>query len=154
MTERRLRLVTALVAVLGLAVAGYLTYVHYAELEPLCVGGGGGCERVQSSDYAELAGIPVAVLGVAGYALILASLWVPGDAGRVSGALLALIGFGFSMYLTWVELFEIDAICQWCVVSAVLMTVLALTTACRLVQAAPGEPPLRNHRALDEKRQH
>ena len=150
MTERRLRLVTALVAVLGLAVAGYLTYVHYAELEPLCVGGGGGCERVQSSDYAELAGIPVAVLGFAGYALILASLWVPGDAGRVGGALLALVGFGFSIYLTWVELFEIDAVCQWCVVSAVLMTVLALTTTWRLVQATPGEPPIRNRGAPDE----
>jgi uncharacterized membrane protein len=133
MTERRLRLATALVCVLGLAVAGYLTYIHYAELEPLCVGGGGGCEQVQASDYAELAGVPVALLGLAGYALILASLWVPGDAGRVSGALLALTGFGFSLYLTWVELFEIDAICQWCVVSAVLMTVLAVTTAWRLV---------------------
>jgi uncharacterized membrane protein len=133
MTERQLRLATALVCVLGLAVAGYLTYIHYAELEPLCVGGGGGCEKVQASDYAELAGVPVALLGVAGYALILASLLVPGDAGRVTGALLALTGFGFSLYLTWVELFEIDAICQWCVVSAVLMTVLALTTAWRLV---------------------
>ena len=141
MTERRLRLATALICVLGLAVAGYLTYVHYAELEPLCVGGGGGCEKVQSSDYAELAGIPVAVLGLAGYGLILASLWVPGDAGRVSGALLALVGFGFSLYLTWAELFEIDAICQWCVVSAVLMTVLAVTTAWRLVVVGdPGLP--------------
>jgi uncharacterized membrane protein len=133
MTERRLRLATALVCVLGLAVAGYLTYVHYAELEPLCVGGAGGCEKVQSSAYAELAGIPVALLGLAGYALILASLWVPGEAGHVSGALLALAGFGFSLYLTWVELFEIDAICQWCVVSAALMTVLALTTTWRLI---------------------
>ena len=74
-----------LLAVLGLAVAGYLTYVHYAELEPICAGGGGGCERVQNSSYAELAGVPVAVLGLVGYALILASLWVPGDAGRVAG---------------------------------------------------------------------
>ena len=80
----------------------------------------------------------MALLGLAGYALILASLWVPGDAGRVSGALLALTGFGFSLYLTWVELFEIDAICQWCVVSAVLMTVLAVTTAWRLVVV--GDP--------------
>jgi uncharacterized membrane protein len=133
MTERRLRLATALVCVLGLAVASYLTYIHYAELEPLCVGGGGGCEKVQTSDYAELAGVPVALLGLVGYALILASLLVAGDVGRVSGALLALAGFGFSLYLTWVELFEIDAICQWCVVSAVLMTLLALTTAWRLV---------------------
>ena len=144
MTDRRLRLATALVCVLGLAVAGYLTYVHYAELEPLCVGGAGGCEKVQSSDYAELAGIPVALLGVIGYALILVSLWVPGEAGLASGALLALVGFGFSLYLTWAELFEIDAICQWCVVSAVLMTVLAIATTLRLLHRAPDDPRVRH----------
>jgi uncharacterized membrane protein len=138
MRERRLRLAIALVALLGLAVAAYLTYVHYAELEPLCVGGGGGCEKVQSSDYAELAGVPVALLGLIGYGLVLTSLWVRGELGRMCGALLALIGFGFSVYLTWVELFEIDAICQWCVVSAVLMTTLAILTAWRLVLGGPG----------------
>jgi uncharacterized membrane protein len=135
MTDQRLRLLATLCALLGMAVAAYLTYVHYAELEPLCVGGGGGCERVQSSDYAELAGIPVAVLGLIGYALILVSLWMPGEPGLVSGALLALVGFGFSVYLTWAELFEIEAICQWCVVSAVLMTGLAVLTVWRLARA-------------------
>ena len=130
----RVRRVIVLTALLGLAVAAYLTYVHYAELEPICAGGAGGCEKVQSSSYAELAGTPVAVLGVAGYALILASLWVPGDAGRLAGTLLALVGFGFSAYLTWIEVFELDAICQWCVASAVLMTILAVATSCRLVQ--------------------
>jgi uncharacterized membrane protein len=133
MSERALRRVIAVTALLGLAVAGYLTYVHYAELEPICAGGGGGCEKVQNSSYAELAGISVAVLGLVGYALILASLWVPGDTGRLAGALLALVGFGFSAYLTWAELFEIDAICQWCVASAVLMAILAVTTCWRLV---------------------
>ena len=133
MSDRRLRLAALLLAVLALAVAGYLTYVHYAELEPICAGGGGGCERVQNSSYAELAGVPVAVLGLVGYALILASLWVPGDAGRVAGAVFALAGFGFSAYLTWLELFEIDALCQWCVVSAVLMTALALISARRVL---------------------
>jgi uncharacterized membrane protein len=133
MSERALRRVIAVTALLGLAVAGYLTYVHYAELEPICAGGGGGCEKVKNSSYAELAGISVAVLGLVGYALILASLWVPGDTGRLAGALLALVGFGFSAYLTWAELFEIDAICQWCVASAVLMTILAVTTCWRLV---------------------
>ena len=133
MSERRLRVAVAVLALLGVAVAGYLTYVHYAELEPICAGGGGGCERVQNSSYAELAGIPVALLGLIGYALILASLWVPDDLGRAAGVLLALVGFGFSVYLTWVELFEIDAICQWCVVSAVLMTGLALSTCWRLL---------------------
>ena len=99
MSERRLRRLIGLTALIGLAVAAYLTYVHYAELEPICAGGGGGCEEVQNSSYAELAGVPVAVLGFGGYALILASLWLPGDNGRIAGALLALVGFGFSAYL-------------------------------------------------------
>src|ERR671922_446108 len=132
-SERRLRLVVAALAIAGMAVAGYLTYVHYAGLEPVCAGGGGGCERVQNSSYAELAGVPVALLGLIGYALILASLAVPGELGRSSGALLALVGFGFSAYLTWVELFDIDAICQWCVASALLMTSLAVATMARVV---------------------
>ena len=135
MSERRLRVAIALLALAGAAVAGYLTYVHYEDLKPLCVGGGGGCEKVQSSEFAKLAGIPVAVLGLAGYLLILGSLIVPGDAGRFTGALMALSGFGFSTYLTYLELFEIDAICQWCVVSAVLMTALALVTVLRVLRA-------------------
>jgi uncharacterized membrane protein len=133
MSDRRLRAVIALLAATGLAVAGYLTYVHYADVEPLCAGGGGGCQRVQSSSYSELAGVPVALLGAIGYALILASLLVSGDKGRLLGATLALVGFGFSAYLTWVELVEIDAICQWCVASAVLMTALAVVTAVRIL---------------------
>ena len=136
MSERELRRLIALAALIGLAVAAYLTYVHYAELEPICAGAGGGCELVQNSSYAELAGIPVAVLGLAGYVLILASLLIPGEGGRLVGTLLALVGFGFSAYLTWVELFEIDAICQWCVASAVLMTILAVATSWRLVRPA------------------
>jgi uncharacterized membrane protein len=135
MSERRLRRLIGVVTLIGLVVAAYLTYVHYAELEPICAGGGGGCEKVQNSSYAELAGIPVAVLGLIGYALILASLWIPGDGGKLAGALLALVGFGFSAYLTWAELFEIDAICQWCVASALLMTILAAATSWRLVRS-------------------
>ena len=64
MSDRRLRLGVVALALAGVAVAGYLTYVHYADLEPFCAGGGGGCERVQSSEYAELAGSPVALLGL------------------------------------------------------------------------------------------
>ena len=131
--DRRLRLAAGVLALMGLAVAAYLTYVHYEDLKPICAGGGGGCEKVQSSSYAELAGIPVAVLGLVGYGAILASLWLPGDVGRVAGALTALVGFGFSAYLTWLELFEIDAICQWCVASAVLMTALAIVTCWRVL---------------------
>jgi uncharacterized membrane protein len=138
MSEGRLRIAVAVLAVAGLGVAGYLTWVHYADLEPICAGGSGGCERVQSSEYAELAGVPVALLGLIGYGAILASLAVPGDAGRFAGALLALAGFGFSAWLTYVELFEIDAICQWCVASAVLMTALAVITSLRFAAPRPA----------------
>jgi uncharacterized membrane protein len=131
-TDHRLRAAIAVLALAGVAIATYLTYVHYADVEPLCVAGGGGCEKVQTSDYAELAGIPVAVLGLIGYVLILASLWLPGENGPMAGAVLALFGFAFSAYLTYRELFTIDAICQWCVASAVVMTVLALLTVWRL----------------------
>ncbi len=141
MKERRLRLAALAIALLGIGVAAYLTYVHYAGLEPVCAGGGHGCERVQSSSYASLAGIPVAVLGLAGYLAIGVALAVPGETARLAAAALALCGFGFSAYLTYLELFVIDAICQWCVISAVLMTALATLAVRRLLLA--DDPPLR-----------
>jgi len=134
-TEARSRAAIAALAVAGIGVAAYLTYVHYADVQALCVAGGGGCEKVQTSSYSELVGIPVAVLGLAGYVSILATLWIRGETGRLAGAVLAITGFGFSAYLTYRELFTIDAICQWCVVSAVLMTLLAALTTWRLLAA-------------------
>ena len=77
MIDRRLTYAIALVALVGLGIASYLTYIHYAGIKPVCLSSG-GCEKVQSSHYAKLAGIPVAVLGLAGYVGILASLLVPG----------------------------------------------------------------------------
>jgi uncharacterized membrane protein len=131
---RALTVAIAALGAVGVGIAGYLTYVHYAGIDPIFTGGGGGCHTVQSSSYAELAGIPVAVLGLAGYLAILASLRVPGERGATATALLALVGFGFSAYLTYLELFEIDAICQWCVASAVVMTLLAVLGVTRLLR--------------------
>lgn len=133
---QRLRIAAIVLAVVGTAVAAYLTYVHYEGIEPVC-GLGGDCEKVQTSEWAELAGIPVALLGLVGYVLILGSLFVPGERGLLAGALLSLVGFGFSAYLTYRELFSIDAICQWCLTSAVVLTLLALVTTARLLSAAP-----------------
>jgi uncharacterized membrane protein len=124
----------AALAALGAGIAGYLTYVHYAGIDPICTGGGSGCHTVQSSSYAELASIPVAVLGLAGYLAILGSLFVRGERGATATAVLALVGFGFSAYLTYLELFEIDAICQWCVASAIVMTLLAVLGVTRLLR--------------------
>lgn len=122
---------------LGLAISIYLTWVHYAGIKPVCTGIS-DCERVQTSDYADLVGIPVAVLGIVGYGAILASLRT-----RVEvTAMLSYLALAFSAYLTWAEVFKIEAICQWCVGSAVITLVIAVLATVRALGA-----PL-HHRAL------
>jgi uncharacterized membrane protein len=132
----RLRLASAAVAVAGLAIAAYLTVVHYAGAEPVCAVAH-GCATVQESDYAQLAGIPVALLGLLGYVAILGSLARDGEAWRTATAFLALGGFGFSAWLTYVEVVRLDAICIWCVGSAICMTLLAGLSVARLLNAPP-----------------
>jgi uncharacterized membrane protein len=132
-SDRALRTAGLVLAVLGIGVAGYLVYVHYADIDPVC-NIAHGCHKVQTSSYAELAGIPVALLGLIGYIIIFAALLVPGEGPRMAASLTALVGFGFSVYLTYRELFTIDAICQWCVASAILMTLLAIVCTTRLLR--------------------
>ncbi|HEY1537808.1 MAG TPA: vitamin K epoxide reductase family protein [Solirubrobacteraceae bacterium] len=139
MKQRRLRIASLVIAALGIAIATYLTYVHYAGLQPICAGGSHGCERVQSSSYATVGGVPVAVLGLIGYVSIATALLVPGEGARLAAAALTVVGFGFSAYLTYLELFVIDAVCQWCVSSAVLLTVLVVLCIWRLLLV--DEPP-------------
>jgi uncharacterized membrane protein len=128
----------AALAVLGLAISAYLTWVHYAGIEPVC-SSISDCERVQSSDYAELAGIPVAVLGVVGYAALLVSLRGPVELT----VLLAYIALLFSAYLTWAELFRIDAICQWCVASALVSLGIAALATLEALRAPLHQRALR-----------
>ena len=124
-------------ALVGLGISVYLTWVHYAGIEPVCTGVS-DCERVQASSYAELLGIPVAVIGIVGYAAILVSLRL-----RVEvTALLAYLALSFSAYLTWAEVFRIEAICQWCVASALITLAIAVLATLRALSA-----PL-HHRAL------
>jgi uncharacterized membrane protein len=127
-----LRTASIAVAVAGLGIAGYLTAVHYAGGAPACAIAH-GCEVVQESRYAELAGVPVALLGLLGYAAILASLARDGETARTVTAFLALAGAGFSAWLAYVELARLDAVCSWCVASAVCMTSLAALAVTRLL---------------------
>jgi uncharacterized membrane protein len=136
-TDRRLRIAILVLSLIGVGIAGYLTYVHYEGLKVLCLSSG-GCETVQASKYAKLGGVPVALLGLIGYIGILGTLLLRNEFGRIAGFGIALIGFGFSMYLTYRELFTIKAICQWCVSSAVLMTLLAILTAMRVLREDPA----------------
>jgi uncharacterized membrane protein len=135
MSARTLWRTMVVLTALGFGVATYLTYIHYAGIKPLCGKGGGSCEIVQTSEYSKLAGVPVALIGLLGYIAILGSLLAPeGERSRFATVAFTLIGFGFSAYLTYRELFTIHAICQWCVASAVLMTVLAALTLVRVLR--------------------
>jgi uncharacterized membrane protein len=120
--------VAALVFALGgFGVGLYLAVVHYTHQQIACRGIG-ECEYVNSSKYAELAGVPVALLGAFAYASV-ALLLIAWRLLRVENALLAawgiaLASFAFSAYLTYIELFVIDAICVYCVVSAAMATAM------------------------------
>jgi uncharacterized membrane protein len=135
--DTKLRIAIGVLAVIGIGIGTYLTYTHYAKLNVLCLSSG-GCETVQHSSYSKLAGIPVATLGLAGYIGILISLWIRGELGRMIGFALALIGFLFSMYLTYREAFTIHAYCQWCLGSATILTILAILTTIRFLRVEPA----------------
>ena len=138
MSTRSLRVNLALLAVAGLGVAGYLTYVHYAGVNPVRTAGG-SCEKVQTSIYSELAGVPVALLGLLGYAAILGLLISPeNETTRLATMTLTLAGFGFSAYLTYRELYSIHAICEWCASSAAILTVMAPISVLRFLRGAPS----------------
>ncbi len=125
MSARTLRITLIVLTVIGVGLATYLTYIHYANVKPLCGKGGGTCLRVQTSKYSKLAGVPVALMGLIGYIAILATLLAPDEERwRFATVALTLGGFGFSAYLTYREVFSLEEICEYCVASAVLLTIL------------------------------
>jgi uncharacterized membrane protein len=132
--ESALQRAAVFLATLGIVVAAYIAIAEADGGAPACLAGGGGCETVAASSHSELAGVGVALIGIFGYALLLGAALLRGDGARMAGFGLALIGFGYSVYLTFLELFVIDAICQWCVASALLMTALFAVNATRMVR--------------------
>jgi uncharacterized membrane protein len=115
-------------AVLGVLISAYLTWTHFAGLTPICTGSGEGCETVQSSRYASVLGIPVALLGLIAYGGLIFSTALWRETGIYLGFLISLVGTLFSAYLTYLEIFVIGALCQWCLASAAIM-VAALVCA-------------------------
>jgi uncharacterized membrane protein len=120
-----------------MAIAAYLTYVHYSHTAPVCTTG--GCEKVQKSKYAELAGVPVALLGLITYVFLFGIAFVRGVNAAFVGLLVALIGVGFSGYLLWAQLGPIGAICQWCLANDVTITVVAVLYVVRMLTETPTE---------------
>jgi uncharacterized membrane protein len=121
------------VAFIGLFVAAYLTYVETQSVQAFC-GPIGDCNSVQSSSYARVWGIlPVGVLGAFGYIAILAAWWSGRQRWNWISAYapialfgMALFGTIFSIYLTYLEIYVIKAVCIWCISSAIIITVLLL----------------------------
>ena len=121
----------------GIAVAAYLTYVHYQPAALICTGGG-GCEAVQDSKYAVLAGIPIAVLGLAAWiAASRADGLELGARAHADGGARPRRRSRFAAYLVILQLFVIDAICVWCMANdVVLVPVLAVLALLRLRAAS------------------
>ena len=142
-STRRAVLLTLPLALLGLTVSAYLTYEHYSTSSTLACPDTGAlnCVKVTSSSYSELAGVPVALLGLLYYVGVVGlclpvtwratSPWV----SRLRIAALAG-GVAFVVYLVWAELFRIDAICLWCTVVHV-STVALFAVVVLLAAVAP-----------------
>jgi uncharacterized membrane protein len=132
-SERILRSAIAFIGVLGFCVASYIFISDSTSGAPACLAGGGGCETVAKSSYSHIAGINVAIFGLIGWVLILGTVFFGNDYARLGGFLFTLGGFGFSIYLTYLEIWKIEAICQWCVANAILMTICFLLNITRLL---------------------
>src|SRR5512138_1179795 len=129
MTDKRLRQIMLVLATIGLLVSIYMTVYKFTGNEAMCVGSG-GCSTVNGSRYSEINGIPVAVLGIIGYAAILVLLFLERRPGffQQNGTMIlfgvSLLGFLFTLYLIFVEVALINAYCPFCLTSQAVMTIL------------------------------
>ena len=121
----------ALLSLAGVFMSLYLWLHRIGMIGTLSCGASGGCETVQTSPYAVMLGLPVPAYGVAGYGALLGlSLlglhprWRHTSAVTLALACLATAGFAYTLYLTYLELFVIHAVCRWCAGSAVVMTAI------------------------------
>jgi len=134
---------SALLSVCGIVVSGYLAYKRIAGGSLACTRWA-ECDVVNNSVYSKLFGIPISFIGLAAYllllALALAALWTAGGTQRqilLLSLLLSLGGVGFSVYLTYIEIYLIEALCSWCVTSAIIITLLAILGVVNVLGPAP-----------------
>ena len=133
---------TFALSVIGLGISGYLTYTHYDESALVCTAGG-GCHTVQQSEYATIGPIPIALLGVGmflvlmGLALVRMMRWelVSADVATMAAWGLTLSALFYYAYLVYVELFVLEAICQWCVGTTVITVAIFAIESLQLREA-------------------
>jgi len=137
--DNRLRKIIIGLAILGLLVSIYMTIYKVTNNEAMCIGSG-GCSVVNASRYSEVNGIPVALIGVGGYAAILTLLFLelrPGffqENGTMMLFGISLVGFLFTLYLIVVEVFFIKAYCPFCLTSQAVMTIIFILSVTRLIK--------------------
>lgn len=122
-------------AMVGLALSAYLTYVHYNVDALVC--STGGCEQVQTSEYSEMFGIPIAIFGLVMFTVIIAGTIIrevlPNHGDLISTGILVILitAVIYWAYLTWLELNVIHAVCQWCVATSVATVLMLIVESYR-----------------------
>jgi len=137
--KNRLTQVTVALTILGLLVSIYMTIYKVTSNDAMCVGSG-DCHTVNASRYAEVNGIPVAAIGVVGYAALLGILWLERKPGffKDNGSMLffgiSLIGFFFTLWLIYVEVALLKAYCPFCITSQISMTLIFILSVIRVIR--------------------
>jgi uncharacterized membrane protein len=138
----------AMLALVGLFIAAYLTLYHYGYIGTLVCSATHGCETVQTSKWSKLLGLPVAAWGLGYYAVVLALTIVSiqdrfAESQQVALGLVLLTGWGavFSAWLTYLEGFAIHAWCQWCLASATIALLLFVVSLLDWRQTTTAHPP-------------
>ncbi|MEI6291606.1 MAG: vitamin K epoxide reductase family protein [Chloroflexota bacterium] len=138
--DKKLYWLSVALTTFGIIDSIYMTIYKLTSNNAMCLGSG-DCSSVNASPYSEVYGIPVALIGVFGYGAILAMLLLQNRAGKffeqnstmaVFG--FSLTGFAFTLYLIYLEIYVIKALCPFCIASQTTMTLLFLITLIRLVR--------------------
>ena len=135
-----------IIAAIGLINALYLSWVKLTNNEAACLPGLGDCSTVNLSRYSEIYGVPVALLGAGAFLVILIFLvleYRPVFSPDLSLFIvfgISLVGTLYSAYLTYLEIAVIRAICPYCVISAIAMTLVLILTLPKLLRRASNEP--------------
>ena len=137
--DKRLKQITIALSILGLLVSIYMTVYKVSSNDNMCLGSG-DCSTVNSSRYSEVNGIPVAAIGVLGYAAILGILLLEdrNDFLKKNGTMIlfgiSLMGFLFTLWLVYVEVALLHALCPFCVTSQITMTLIFILSVIRVIR--------------------
>ena len=128
--------------VIGICISGYISYTRLTNTSVQCVESGAfNCELVQSSTYSKIAGIPIAYLGFLTYLVLGGLLLLQNRIAflRSYGVMLqfgiVLFAFLFSMWLVYLQVFQLEALCPWCLAHEVTMSILFFITIPRLIRS-------------------